>query len=103
MQLKEFSGYKLPLAVAIVMSGQYEDDLDNSDEVVYTGQGGNDLLGNKRQISDQAMVRGNLGLKVTGVFYFLRCTLFPGPQNRYIRRVDRQCLLLDALNISNGC
>lgn len=45
------------------MSGQYEDDLDNSDDVIYTGQGGNDLLGNKRQISDQKMERGNLSLK----------------------------------------
>ncbi|PIN24226.1 histone H3 (Lys9) methyltransferase SUV39H1/Clr4, required for transcriptional silencing [Handroanthus impetiginosus] len=55
--------YKLPLAVSIVLSGQYEDDLDNCNEIVYTGQGGNNLLGDKRQISDQVMKRGNLGLK----------------------------------------
>ncbi|XP_076895920.1 histone-lysine N-methyltransferase, H3 lysine-9 specific SUVH4-like [Bidens hawaiensis] len=60
---KEYPNYKLPLTVAIVMSGQYEDDLDNSEDVVYTGQGGNNLLGDKRQISDQVMKRGNLGLK----------------------------------------
>lgn len=54
----------MPLAVSIVISGQYEDDQDNYEEVVYTGQGGNDLLGNKRQIKDQVMERGNLGLKV---------------------------------------
>lgn len=54
----------MPLAVSIVLSGQYEDDQDNYEEVVYTGQGGNDLLGNKRQIKDQVMERGNLGLKV---------------------------------------
>ncbi|KAJ8546473.1 hypothetical protein K7X08_019056 [Anisodus acutangulus] len=59
----EYKGYKLPLAVSIVVSGQYEDDQDNYEEVVYTGQGGNDLLGNKRQIKDQVMERGNLGLK----------------------------------------
>ncbi|KAK4367324.1 hypothetical protein RND71_011116 [Anisodus tanguticus] len=59
----EYQGYKLPLAVSIVVSGQYEDDQDNYEEVVYTGQGGNDLLGNKRQIKDQVMERGNLGLK----------------------------------------
>ncbi|XP_060195816.1 histone-lysine N-methyltransferase, H3 lysine-9 specific SUVH4 isoform X1 [Lycium barbarum] len=59
----EYKGYKLPLAVSIVVSGQYEDDQDNYEEVVYTGQGGNDLLGNKRQIKDQIMERGNLGLK----------------------------------------
>ncbi|KAL0344191.1 UNVERIFIED_CONTAM: Histone-lysine N-methyltransferase, H3 lysine-9 specific SUVH4 [Sesamum angustifolium] len=40
-------GYKLPVTVSIVLSGQYEDDLDNCDEIVYTGQGGNNLLGDK--------------------------------------------------------
>lgn len=58
------SGYIFPLAVAIVLSGQYEDDVDNSEEIVYTGQGGHDLLGNKRQIKDQVMKSGNLALKV---------------------------------------
>ncbi|VFQ79998.1 unnamed protein product [Cuscuta campestris] len=60
---KDFKGYTLPLTRSIVLSGQYEDDQDNYDEVVYTGQGGNDLLGNKHQIKDQVMLRGNLGLK----------------------------------------
>ncbi|KAL2939652.1 Histone-lysine N-methyltransferase H3 lysine-9 specific SUVH4 [Bienertia sinuspersici] len=59
----EYSDYTLPLAVAIVLSGQYEDDLDNSEDVIYTGQGGNNLLGNKKQILDQKMERGNLALK----------------------------------------
>ncbi|VFQ98279.1 unnamed protein product [Cuscuta campestris] len=60
---KEFKGYRLPLTRSIVLSGQYEDDQDNYDEVVYTGQGGNDLLGNKHQMKDQVMLRGNLRLK----------------------------------------
>jgi euchromatic histone-lysine N-methyltransferase len=60
---KEYSNYKLPLAVSIVMSGQYEDDLDNADTVTYTGQGGHNLTGNKRQIKDQLLERGNLALK----------------------------------------
>ncbi|XP_028114775.1 histone-lysine N-methyltransferase, H3 lysine-9 specific SUVH4-like [Camellia sinensis] len=60
---KDFSGYTLPLTIAIVLSGQYEDDLDNCDDIVYTGQGGNNLLGNKRQVQDQVMLRGNLGVK----------------------------------------
>lgn len=42
----------------------YEDDLDNAEDVLYTGQGGHDLTGNKRQIQDQKMERGNLALKV---------------------------------------
>lgn len=46
------------------MSGQYEDDLDNADTVTYTGQGGHNLTGNKRQIKDQLLVRGNMALKV---------------------------------------
>lgn len=73
---KKYKGYTFPLAVAIVLSGQYEDDIDNSDEVVYTGQGGHNLLGNKRQIKDQVMLRGNLALKVclrknVGFFIFI--------------------------------
>ncbi|KAL0331805.1 UNVERIFIED_CONTAM: Histone-lysine N-methyltransferase, H3 lysine-9 specific SUVH4 [Sesamum calycinum] len=72
-------GYKLPVTVSIVLSGQYEDDLDNCDEIVYTGQGGNNLLGDKRQISDQEMKRGNLGLKAcqilhpSAIFYHFLC------------------------------
>lgn len=46
------------------MSGIYEDDLDKADEIIYTGQGGNDLLGNHRQIGSQQLKRGNLALKV---------------------------------------
>ncbi|KAF8118096.1 hypothetical protein N665_0006s0096 [Sinapis alba] len=60
---KEYSDYHFPLAVSIVMSGQYEDDLDNADVVTYTGQGGHNLTGNKRQIKDQELLRGNLALK----------------------------------------
>ncbi|KAJ8759378.1 hypothetical protein K2173_006898 [Erythroxylum novogranatense] len=62
-KMEKQNGSTYPLAVAIVLSGQYEDDVDNSDEVVYTGQGGNDLLGSKHQIKDQIMNRGNLALK----------------------------------------
>ncbi|XP_058179900.1 histone-lysine N-methyltransferase, H3 lysine-9 specific SUVH4-like [Rhododendron vialii] len=60
---KDYPHYTLPVAIVIVISGQYEDDLDNCEDVVYTGQGGNDLLGRKHQINDQVMRGGNLGLK----------------------------------------
>ncbi|KAJ7971785.1 histone-lysine N-methyltransferase, H3 lysine-9 specific SUVH4 [Quillaja saponaria] len=60
---KGYSNYTFPLAVAIVLSGMYEDDLDNAEDVVYTGQGGHNLTGNKRQNRDQVMERGNLALK----------------------------------------
>ncbi|RZC91601.1 hypothetical protein C5167_027665 [Papaver somniferum] len=62
-KMAEYKNWTFPIAVSIVLSGQYEDDLDNSDDVIYTGQGGNDLLGNKSQIADQVMKRGNLALK----------------------------------------
>ncbi|KAK6912287.1 SRA-YDG [Dillenia turbinata] len=59
-----YDGYTFPLVVTIVLSGVYEDDLDDSDEIVYTGQDGNNLLGDKHQIGDQKMEHGNLALKV---------------------------------------
>uniref|UniRef100_A0A165XHG0 Histone-lysine N-methyltransferase n=1 Tax=Daucus carota subsp. sativus TaxID=79200 RepID=A0A165XHG0_DAUCS len=62
-KIEDLSRYTLPITVAIVISGQYEDDLDNCEDVIYTGQGGNNLLGNKHQIKDQKLLRGNLGLK----------------------------------------
>lgn len=67
---EDHKDYTFPLAVAIVLSGQYEDDVDNSEDIIYTGEGGNDLLGNKRQIKDQVMNRGNLALKVCNVVVF---------------------------------
>uniref|UniRef100_A0A1D1Z4D9 Histone-lysine N-methyltransferase, H3 lysine-9 specific SUVH4 n=1 Tax=Anthurium amnicola TaxID=1678845 RepID=A0A1D1Z4D9_9ARAE len=66
-KMVEYKQYSFPLATCIVLSGMYEDDLDNSDDVIYTGQGGHDLLGNKRQIKDQKMERGNLALKNSGL------------------------------------
>jgi putative restriction endonuclease len=50
-------------AESIVLSGGYEDDLDEGDWIVYTGQGGRDPQ-TQRQIRDQDLVRGNLGLTV---------------------------------------
>jgi putative restriction endonuclease len=48
-------------AVSIVMSGGYEDDRDDGDEVLYTGEGGNDASA-RRQIADQTLTKGNLAL-----------------------------------------
>ncbi|KAG2627903.1 hypothetical protein PVAP13_3KG265290 [Panicum virgatum] len=55
--------FTFPLATCIVLSGVYEDDLDNANEIIYTGQGGNNLLGNRRQITAQTLLYGNLALK----------------------------------------
>ncbi|XP_067943687.1 E3 ubiquitin-protein ligase UHRF1-like [Watersipora subatra] len=52
-------------AFSIVLSGGYEDDVDNGDSFEYTGSGGRDLSGNKRtaeQSSDQKLTKSNLGL-----------------------------------------
>jgi putative restriction endonuclease len=48
-------------AESIVVSGGYIDDEDYGDEIVYTGQGGNDPS-TKRQVADQVLELGNAGL-----------------------------------------
>ena len=62
--MPQYHNYTFPIAVSIVLSGMYEDDLDNAEDVVYTGQGGHNLNGDKRQFQDQVLLRGNLALKV---------------------------------------
>lgn len=52
-------------AYSIVLSGGYEDDVDNGDNFLYTGSGGRDLSGNKRtaeQSCDQTLTRLNKAL-----------------------------------------
>ncbi|EOA26675.1 hypothetical protein CARUB_v10022753mg [Capsella rubella] len=52
------------VALSIVSSGNYDDVLDNSDVLIYTGQGGNVGKGKKNiEPKDQQLVRGNLALK----------------------------------------
>lgn len=47
---------------AIVLSGGYEDDEDNGEEIIYTGAGGNDP-NTRKQVEDQSWDnRGNAGL-----------------------------------------
>ncbi|KAL2348207.1 hypothetical protein Fmac_002207 [Flemingia macrophylla] len=49
------------LATSIVASGGYADDLDNSDVLTYTGQGGN-VMNSDKEPEDQKPERGNLAL-----------------------------------------
>ncbi|KAE8702455.1 Heat shock protein 70 (Hsp 70) family protein isoform 1 [Hibiscus syriacus] len=49
------------VAVSIVSSGGYEDDAEDPDVLVYTGQGGN--ANADKEASDQKLVRGNLALE----------------------------------------
>ncbi|KAL1200458.1 Histone-lysine N-methyltransferase, H3 lysine-9 specific SUVH5 [Cardamine amara subsp. amara] len=53
------------VATSIVSSGVYDDDLDNSDVLIYSGQGGNMGKGknkenNVNEAKDQQLVKGNL-------------------------------------------
>lgn len=50
-------------AYSIVLSGGYEDDEDFGNEVIYTGQGGQNP-GSKAQVRDQTLDRGNAALFV---------------------------------------
>jgi len=45
-----------PVAQSIVISGGYEDDVDNGDEIIYTGSGGQE---NGRQVANQELKLGN--------------------------------------------
>ncbi|PUZ70463.1 hypothetical protein GQ55_2G232900 [Panicum hallii var. hallii] len=51
----------VPIAISIVASGGYPDELSSSDELIYTGSGGK--AGGNKQGDDQKLERGNLALK----------------------------------------
>lgn len=51
-------------AESIVLSGGYEDDVDEGDTIVYTGHGGRDLS-TGQQIRDQPFSRGNRALALS--------------------------------------
>jgi euchromatic histone-lysine N-methyltransferase len=51
----------IPVAISIVASGGYPDELSSSDELIYTGSGGK--AGGNKEADDQKLERGNLALK----------------------------------------
>jgi putative restriction endonuclease len=55
------SGSEKEGADSIVLSGGYEDDIDEGDFIIYTGHGGNDPNTGK-QVADQTLTRQNLAL-----------------------------------------
>lgn len=58
-------GNKNDGTAAIILSGGYEDDKDYEDEIIYTGEGGNDRE-TKRQIANQSWESpGNKGLLIS--------------------------------------
>ncbi|KAI3497587.1 hypothetical protein L1887_32991 [Cichorium endivia] len=50
-KMEGLKGYTFPLAVALVLPGQCQDDLE---DIVYTGQGGNHIISNKHQETPHA-------------------------------------------------
>ncbi|KAK1369088.1 histone H3-K9 methyltransferase [Heracleum sosnowskyi] len=50
------------IATSIVSSGRYSNDKEFTDVLIYSGQGGSQIMGEKSS-KDQALVRGNLALK----------------------------------------
>ncbi|XXG41169.1 hypothetical protein AAC387_Pa01g1692 [Persea americana] len=50
-----------PVALSIVSSGMYEDDDNDANVLIYSGQGGSSKVG--KQIDDQKLERGNLALE----------------------------------------
>ncbi|KAF3448760.1 hypothetical protein FNV43_RR09473 [Rhamnella rubrinervis] len=53
-----------PVALSIVSSGGYDDDVKDSDVLIYSGQGGI-VSGKDKQASDQKLERGNLALETS--------------------------------------
>jgi len=51
-------------AYSIVLSGGYEDDVDDLNYILYTGQGGQDKQ-RRKQIADQEFTKGNRGLQLS--------------------------------------
>ncbi|KAK9809778.1 hypothetical protein WJX73_005432 [Symbiochloris irregularis] len=60
---------------AIINSGGYKDDTDEGSRILYTGSGANDGLGNKEQIENQKLTRGNLAL-VANVYFGIPVRVF---------------------------
>jgi putative restriction endonuclease len=54
-------------ACSIVLSGGYEDDIDDLNYIRYTGQGGQDKPGGK-QVKDQEYIRGNKALVLSSKY-----------------------------------
>lgn len=50
------------LATSVVASGGYDDDMDGSDVLIYTGSGEN-IKGGDKNPKDQKLERGNLALR----------------------------------------
>ncbi|GLT88023.1 hypothetical protein SLE2022_060680 [Rubroshorea leprosula] len=81
-----------PVAVSIVSSGGYEDNVEDGDVLIYSGQGGNLNLKDK-EATDQKLVRGNLALEKS---------LHRGNEVRVIRGVKDPASLTGKIYVYDG-
>lgn len=64
-RMKGIDGNATDGAAAIVLSGGYEDDYDLGDEILYTGEGGNDSSSGKQVAHQSWNSSGNAGLLIS--------------------------------------
>ncbi|KAI3811806.1 hypothetical protein L1987_21538 [Smallanthus sonchifolius] len=85
------SGDEEPIAVSIVSSGGYEDDGDDGDVLIYSGQGG--VQRNDKLMMDQKLERGNLALEKS---------LHKGNEVRVVRGVKDGTSLTGKIYVYDG-
>ncbi|XWS65266.1 hypothetical protein CRYUN_Cryun05aG0078800 [Craigia yunnanensis] len=81
-----------PVAVSIVSSGGYEDNSEDGDVLIYSGQGGN-VYKRGMEITDQKLERGNLALEKS---------LHRGNEVRVIRGVKDEANLTGKIYVYDG-
>lgn len=78
----------------------YEDDLDNAEDIIYTGQGGHNLTGDKRQNKDQELTRGNLAMKVCSFDLFRKFYYFASLR-KFLTHLSGSCNNVNTLGLSS--
>ncbi|XP_022760402.1 histone-lysine N-methyltransferase family member SUVH9-like [Durio zibethinus] len=81
-----------PIATSIIVSGGYEDDHDDGDSIIYTGQGGQDKF--SRQCMHQKLEAGNLALE-RSMHYGIEVRVIRGL--KYDNRVSSKVYVYDGL------
>ncbi|KAL3500960.1 hypothetical protein ACH5RR_035409 [Cinchona calisaya] len=62
-EMEEYKGLTFPLAVAIVLSSEFDDPQEDSEDVIYTDQVGHNHIGSEKEINNQVVFYSNLVLK----------------------------------------
>ncbi|XP_024016719.1 histone-lysine N-methyltransferase family member SUVH2 [Eutrema salsugineum] len=87
-----------PIATSIIVSGNYEDDEDTGEVLVYTGHGGQDKL--HRQIQDQKLESGNLAMD-RSMFHDVEVRVIRG--FKYENKVSSKVFFYDGLYKISDC